>query len=138
MELNITDERMEEMVNAAIVEHVHESADCVYIRDKIDRLIRTAVEKELSDRFDAAVDAIVSDFMTEPIDIMDGWSSTVHYDTYRDFLMAKLGEKVMRDYEVKRMLENVLKNKVDAIWKKIGGEVVKEVLARHAEEEKSV
>ena len=52
----------------------------------------------------------------------------------RGFFAAKLREQCAKDYQVRRLVEDAVKRKVEEIWKQYEREILEEVIAKHAEE----
>ena len=138
MELNITDEHLDEVIENIVRKELsdsYESSLYYVIKGKVESVVRGMVENELADTFKKMVDDVVADFMgAKPVDVNDGWGERKRYESYADFFAAKLREQCAKDYQVRRLVEDAVKRKVEEIWKQYEREILEEVIAKHAEE----
>ena len=138
MELNITDERLNEIIEKIVRDELSNSYDdSLYytIKNKTEEIVRKMAADELAESFEKMAAEIAADFMGEkPVEINDGWGYRERFDSYTDFFAARLRKKIASDYEIKRMVKDAVERKVEAIWKQYEREVLDEIIARHAEE----
>ena len=139
MELNITDERLNEIIEKIVRDELSNSYDdSLYytIKNKTEEIVRKMAADELAESFEKMAAEIAADFMDEkPVEINDGWGDRERFDSYTDFFAARLRKKIASDYEIKRMVKDAVERKVEAIWKQYEREVLDEIIARHAVEE---
>ena len=142
MELNITQEHVDEIMEKVISEQVGNVIENDWygtVESRIQKEVERAVKNELAKRFNEMVAEIVDGFMNgKPFELNDGWGHRSRYESYTDFFAAQLNDRVSSSYEVKRVIEDHVKKKVDALWKTFQREIAEEVIARHAEGEEAV
>ena len=136
LKFDITEERIDEALRDTVGTMVGNAVEFKYgsmrgavehfIADEISKLVR----EEAEGRFDEIVGRIVSEFMERPVDLNDGWSRTEHYDTYEDFISAKLRDRFARDYKLRDEFREQLKAKVDKVWEQYQKDAIAMLLAK--------
>lgn len=130
MEFNVTEEQVERLLRQEVGAYVNAVLSPNRVKEMARDMVKSAVMGDLSEVFSETVSTVVDEFLTEPVDINDGWDGRKHYDTFRDFFKARMREKLERSHEMRDEVSRVLKEKVDAVWKMYSDEVVAEVIAR--------
>ena len=125
LKFNVTEEQVQEAVRAIVREEmagIADSGDYYGIRGMVNEKIKDVVSKlvkaEVSDRFDEIAKDEVEKHLSEPFTVEDGWGyNRTTYESYSDFIRAKLHEKFKKDdYSVRREFEKRVQKKVDEAW----------------------
>ena len=125
IKFNVTEEQVQEAVKAIVREEmagIASSNDYYGVRDMVKQEIARTVSKlvadEVSDRFDEIAREEVEKHLSEPFTVDDGWGyNRTTYESYTDFIRAKLHEKFKKDdYSVRREFEKRVQKKVDEAW----------------------
>lgn len=132
MEIQIT----QEQVDAAIETIVRRELDSltlydswgdggyVDLNDYIRQHTKSYIKKYLEDKFGKMVDDEIAEvarmetmaaFLQEPVRISDGWHIS-EYDSWTSFLLKRIHEKSLNDWNVNKRISEAIKKKVDELW----------------------
>ena len=132
----ITEEQIEEALRDTVSTMVNNAVEYRYgsmrgaVEHYVSEEIGKLVQKEAEARFDEIVEGIVAEFMERPVDLNDGWSRTERYDTYEDFISAKLRDRFSRDYRLRDEFKKQLEAKVDKVWEQYQKDAIAMLLAK--------
>ena len=137
LKFDITEEQVQEAVKAIVREEMERMNDDWggvrgLVKDEMKSVIAKLVAEEVGSRFDEIAKQAVEEHMSEPFTVDDGWGyNRTTYETYADFIRAKLHEKFKRDdYSVKREFEKRVQEKVDKAWKEYRDDAIADAMAK--------
>ena len=137
LKFDITEEQVQEAVKAIVREELAAMNDDWggvrgLVRDEMKRVIAKLVADEAEGRFDEIAKQAVEEHVSEPFTVDDGWGyNRTTYETYADFIRAKLHEKFKGDdYSVKREFEKRVQEKVDKAWKEYRDDAIATAMAK--------
>lgn len=111
-----------ESVNEYIDEYSVERALKEVIKDKIQNKLETFTNEYIKGKIDEAIDLVLKG----EIKTDDGWGKKEHYDSFEDMFKVKFNEKLNNTWEIKRIIENTVKERLDNLFK----EKTKEITAK--------
>ena len=137
LKFDITEEQIEEALRDAANARIGEAVECRYgsmrkaVEHFLEEEIGKLVQQEAEERFDAIVEEVVTDFMAKPVVLSDGWGySEKKYDTYADFIGARLRDKFSRDYSLRDEFKKQLEAKVEKVWDEYKKDAIATMLAK--------
>ena len=115
--LEFYDGYYEEFRKMSLDEYIKEKVASIveeYSKKRIDNLIDTEVAEA------ARMEAVAA-FLAEPVTITDGYRKA-EYDSWSSYLLKRIHEHSLSDWNVKRMIRDEIDKRVNQLWKECESE----------------
>lgn len=130
MNIEITEEMVEAIVERKVDERIEGGSLDYMIRERVNTTVDEAIRKQigllLDERFNAIAESEAGAFIDKAVEICDGWGHRERYDSYADFFAAELKKRFERR-EIERTIQDVVKKKVEESINGRAKEIVKRV-----------
>lgn len=123
------------MNNEMLENIIRESVDNYINEYSVDRAIENVVKDKIKDKLDTFSNEYIKKKINESIDYVlkgeidtdDGWGKRKHYDSFEDMFKARFNEKLNTDWEMRRIIETTVKERLDTLFKSKTKEVTQKV-----------
>lgn len=87
------------------------------VRSQISSDIKRELKKAVEKKVDSIIDTEIEIALEEPVTTDDGWGSRKSYPHFSDLFKKVFKEKMASQWDIKRSIEKMVKEKVDEIYK---------------------
>lgn len=133
--LNITDEYIDEMIESVIERRVNSVInDHWSLSDYLNDRFTKALEGKADEAIKKLADETFKEEMAKPFSKRDSYGcKTDTYDTYGDFIREVLRNKCKSDWDLRNQMKRAIEEKVNQAWEESRDEAVTMILAGIAE-----
>ena len=150
MEIQITQEQVDEVIESIVRKELNSltmydswgDERYISLNDYIRQHTKSCIEKYLEEKFGKMVDDEIAEiarmetmaaFLQKPVKISDGWH-TSEYDSWTSFLLKRIHEKSLNDWNVNKKINDAIKKKVDELWSACAKKARQDALAAFQDE----
>lgn len=150
MEIQITQEQVDAVVEAIVRKELDNltmydswgDERYISLNEYVRQRAASFIDKYLEEKFGKLVDDEVAEiarmetmaaFLQKPVKISDGWH-TSEYDSWTSFLLKRIHEKSLNDWNVNKRINDAIKKKVDELWSACAKKARQDALAAFQDE----
>jgi len=86
------------------------------IKSEITTNIRSTINEIISKNANDLILKEITSVIKNPIETDDGWGNTKKYTTFKDLFKKELREKLNDSYQIRRTIENIVKDYVNKLF----------------------
>jgi len=116
--MKIDDKTIETLLKNSIEKELKEFDLKDMVKDFIDNYMKHKLKDFADDYIREKVNESINEALSKEINTDDGWGRREHYDNFEDMFKQKFNEKLNTDWEMKRQIEQVVRERLDELFKK--------------------
>lgn len=121
--MNITNELIEKLVKENIEKEISECEIKEMARDTIRELIVSNLKQITKEKVDMIIEDEIKRVLSGSIDTDNGWGDKKHFDSFEDFFKIEFSKKMENTWEMQRIIQKTVENKLNELFKKKTKEV---------------
>lgn len=126
-----TNELIEKIIKEAIGDYLNEYPIREVLKDIITDFVRnnfkSYFEHNTNEYINKLLNEEVAKYLKEPTTITDGYAYEKRYNSFEEFFRAKCHEAIADKSDVRRIIENQVKNQIDKMFREKIGEITPKV-----------